>query len=501
MGRYSLKKNLLNEAVVDIGDRSVSLAPLGTKTNQDYSDIDLERKDQLALLVNILVYFRDKMYDGLGAQVGTQVGEPIAEQMMGGSQTNEFGNPNSVFSDIIGDDGTYYSVKSIEGPNRIARQGIYFSKIIKLWTQQGGAFDVSKPPGERASGNVSIDTGMVILYPTGDNVNLTAYGPWPVNASIINQISKKHADGVSGFSTPSWQDIEGNNIGHSGSSSGTTPSQWATVMGAVEGGSGGGSEQTYTLTLPSGQFQSMDQFDEEQAPMGYGSDAPIYSMDVGVEIMEYEKERTTEELSRQQYNQDDYRAIRSYWKSASKSTPSKEGLENFVIELFSLNPGLFPGGITTGPNAFIDMASVLALTGKNFKAAAKALTGDGGKLKAVWDTFKNAFREASQQRGSRLEDVTLGQDRSDLDKAQKWLRKKSLSLQYAPEEDKKKFIKALKDTFGDDFVLESVKEFFDTGILNEERMKKDLRLFINKRNPANRIWDSATISRIRMKDR
>ncbi len=152
---------LLVEQSIGIGDRSIILPPgiqaTSTKETLDLSDpSSMNKRSRNA--VKVLQRFRDAIANSESKKFGS-IGEDLVASILGGKQTNEYWDQNSLFSDVIvdGPPSTYYSVKASKNPRILGDQKIGLPKIEKLLIQKGGK-------------NISV--GIAMISVAGDNIKV-----------------------------------------------------------------------------------------------------------------------------------------------------------------------------------------------------------------------------------------------------------------------------------------------------------------------------------------
>ena len=516
MSKYSLRKHLLNEAVIELGDRTVSLSPLNVKSGTDIlKNVNPKDKSSLSLLANILMFFRDEVAAGNGAKVGTDIGEPIAEQVLGGSQTNVLGDANSVFSDVVaGDPAVYYSVKSINDPDKVARQNIYFSKVIKRWVESAqGNYDPAAELGERASGGSMLKCGLCTVYPNGSDIVVQTHGPWSISADIINKIQELVAKASQ---TPRPEDAPTDKFWTSGAwdgitaggGSGTVPSHWKKVMGHTQVSALGGtpgSEEEYRIELPSGQY------DEPAVVPSETELTTIRSGRITVRAMtEEEQVQYALQLQQNGYTLRDFGPLRDSirkwgYNHSSRTGPSSsfsgEKSKSVLDGLHLVDPTAFPKDLKAegATESYYDRISVPR--GSKFQSqltpAEKEHLTD--VLVQYCSNALDIFTQLSDQIQRRRETRgTLGVERSRLDKVQANLRKMALAAQY-DEARKEEFIKKIVDAFGDDILAEVFVELSETGFMNESKIKG--YLISKNKSSINRIWETMSYSVTRSRNK
>ena len=170
-GKYSLKKTMLTERAISIGDNSVILpAEIQGAAALDLTEPQNSRERRASI---VLRRFRDGIAAGESSNFGS-IGEDLVAAVLGGQQTNTYWDQNSLFSDVLVGD-TYYSVKASQNPGALPDQGIGLPKIEKLLTKTGGE---------------SISVGIVMISADGDNLKIEWNEPITLAKEDFDKIRK-----------------------------------------------------------------------------------------------------------------------------------------------------------------------------------------------------------------------------------------------------------------------------------------------------------------------
>ena len=176
-GKYSLKKAMLNERVIELGSSSVTLPRgiLGT-AELDLSDPQTTREKNAAKVLSV---YRRGIETRKAAQFGN-IGEGIAAAVLDGEQTNQWWDQNSLFSDIKKGE-TYYSVKGVGPTSTLTNQKITLYKIKMLLEQKGSE---------------SLSIGIFEITTAGDNDLLCKWSdPQTLTVESIAKISETESAG------------------------------------------------------------------------------------------------------------------------------------------------------------------------------------------------------------------------------------------------------------------------------------------------------------------